>query len=295
MKTDGRKLADMSEIEFEKNYIINSRLHLKKIINGRCYLQPAVAEIKTLSQRYPEVMEARIITLDDDENPFQRGSLLENIRESTDNYILEAMNDPTYTEIDKPSVAKKLDFPKPQIPISKDPKFIPSSKDRQPVVRQEIRGGGSKSPVDHLEARHQEKLSKYQQMIAEEKAAIRKEAPKQTPADNFGVRGNDPRPGQGAGGLSSYYNKLTEEVKLDRDQKKTPQKVLRLIRLDDRVCICNAGTDARRYQSRLYGLAERSHSWQESHQHSSDAQRSRQRQTLRVHVERRSMFHARCR
>ena len=31
--------------------------------------------------------------MDEDENPFRSGSLLANIRESTDQYVLEAMND----------------------------------------------------------------------------------------------------------------------------------------------------------------------------------------------------------
>lgn len=187
-------------------------------------------------------MEARVITLDDDENPFQRGSLLENIRESTDNYVLEAMNDPSYIDNSKDKVAKKLDFPKAHIPISKEPKFIPTPKDQKPFARPEFKAGDDRSPVDQLEARHQERISKYQQMIAEEKAAIKKEHSNPKVPAKKSSRDIDPRPGQAGGGLSSYYNKLTEEIRLDKQKQKVPQKVLKLIRQDDRVLSSYIGT-----------------------------------------------------
>ena len=187
-------------------------------------------------------MEARVITLDDDENPFQRGSLLENIRESTDNYVLEAMNDPSYIDNSKDKVAKKLDFPKAHIPISKEPKFIPTLKDQKPFARPEFKAGDYRSPVDQLEARHQERISKYQQMIAEEKAAIKKEHSNPKVSAKKSSRDIDPRPGQAGGGLSSYYNKLTEEIRLDKQKQKVSQKVLKLIRQDDRVLSSYIGT-----------------------------------------------------
>ena len=221
--------------------MIQSRLHIKKIINGRPP-SSAINEVKNASSQFPEVLEDRGLLHEEDENPFQKGSLLANIRESTDNYVLEAMNDPSYSDLNRVEVAKRLQFPQQAIPVSKEPKLMLKSREQVPRELARPKPEPQRNPLEEIERRHQERLANYKLLIDKEKAAISKEKNSQKPSLVPQNVPEKPKPSSNIGGLADYYKKLNQMPKPESRPVAPPRKTLLLMRLDERVVLDDLGS-----------------------------------------------------
>lgn len=188
-----------------------------------------------MTAKFARSVHSRPQVMEEDENPFQKGSLLANIRESTDQYVLEALSDPVNTDVPHCEVAKRLEFPMQPVPVSKDP--ILMAKQRVGVAQEAPRRlfQPEKNLVEDFERRHLERLASHKLLIEKEKAAISKErVPARAPVAPLPPP-DRPRPDIAFPGAPTNLIKMSDLFKPDTKPILTPKKALLLMRLDERV------------------------------------------------------------